>query len=112
MMSRVLVVAASAACALAITVPATNVTLTTRACQPPYDTFPFCDDTLSVAERVADLISRIHDEDIPGQLTARHNESGQSPVTDALPYIGVPEFDWGMNGAFPESVTTATLRAS
>ena len=41
------------------TTRASNVTLNTRACQPPFVTMPFCDTSLSTAERVADLIARI-----------------------------------------------------
>ena len=38
--------------AVSQTVPADNVTVATRACQPPYDKFPFCDVTQSLDARV------------------------------------------------------------
>jgi hypothetical protein len=44
---------------VAQTVPATTTTYDTRACQPPYDTFPFCNTSLSIDERVADLVGRL-----------------------------------------------------
>ncbi len=39
---RCLAAAAALAAVAAKTVPVNNVTISTRACQPPYDTFPFC----------------------------------------------------------------------
>lgn len=68
--------------------------MATRACQPPHDTYPFCDTALSIDARVADLISRLNDSDIPALLTARHNESGQAPVSGAIPALGIPAYDW------------------
>ncbi len=79
--------------AAAQTVPANNVTLATRACQAPFDAahgFRFCDATLSLDERVNDLIARVWNtsvEVIPMLLTARN--MGAS----ALPMLGVPEID-------------------
>ena len=78
------------------TTRASNVTLNTRACQPPFVTMPFCDTSLSTAERVADLIARIWATPnttavIPHMLTARNNGAS------AIPALGVPEYDWGMN---------------
>ena len=65
-----------AACIGAIVVgqsiPQGNVTLLTRACRPGFDSYPFCNTTLSIDERVADLINRLELSDIPPLLTARH----------------------------------------
>ena len=89
----------AAACAVttAISVPATNVTFVTRACQPPYDSFPFCNTSLSIASRVADLISRLLPEEIPPQLTARHGQPSQVMAGDNITRLGIPEYDWGCN---------------
>lgn len=89
--------------ARAIAVPADNVTLSTRACQPPHDTYPFCNPSLPLDERIADLVSRLDDAEIPALLTARHNESGQSPASGAIPRLGLPEYDWGMNAVRPSA---------
>ena len=79
------------------TVPITNTTVSTRACQPPFNTFPFCDVTQSLDIRVKDLISRILDEDIAPQVTARHG-GGDSPGPKSnITYLGIPEYDWGCN---------------
>jgi hypothetical protein len=83
--------------AAAQTVPANNVTLTTRACQSPFDAahgFRFCDATLSLDERVNDLIARVWNTSvdvIPYLLTARN--MGAS----ALPLLGISEYDYGLN---------------
>ena len=59
-------------------------------CQLPTHTdYPFCDTSKSVAERAADLVSRIKDEDKPALLTARADR--------ALPYLGVPSYYYGTN---------------
>jgi beta-glucosidase-like glycosyl hydrolase len=42
-----------------------------------------------VPDRITDLIGRINDSDKPGLLTARGNK--------ALPYLGVPPYNWGTN---------------
>ena len=83
-----------AAAALAKTVPANTVTFDTRACQPPFDALPFCDTRRSVDERVDDLIARIWAANasvIPAMLTARNKGAS------ALPSLGLPEYDWGLN---------------
>ena len=86
-----------AAPALAQTVPANTVTLDTRACQPPYDLaagFLFCDTSLSLDERVNDLITRIwalQPEVVPYLLTARNFGASN------LSKLGVPEYDFGLN---------------
>jgi beta-D-xylosidase 4 len=76
------------------TVPANTVTYDTRACQPPHDTYPFCNSALSLDERVNDLIERIwavSNETIPLLLTAR--SMGKNNISA----LGLPEFDYGMN---------------
>ena len=84
----------AASLAAARTVPANTVTYDTRACQPPFDALPFCDTTLSLDERIDDLIARVWQTNasvIPWLLTARND--GRS----ALPLLGVPEYDYGLN---------------
>jgi hypothetical protein len=90
--------------AAAITAPSTNVTFTTRACQPPHDTFPFCDTTRPLAERVADLLARLQDADVPPQLTARHGPGQAAPYSN-VSYLGIPEWDWGMNAQHVSRLT-------
>lgn len=87
-----------AAGASAQTMPLTNTTLATRACQPPFDTLPFCDTTLALNSRVDDLIARLWAEsggnvstNIIWHLTARN--MGKS----ANPALGIPEYDFGCN---------------
>jgi beta-glucosidase-like glycosyl hydrolase len=87
-----------ALCALPLcsgqTVPANTVTYDTRACQPPHDTYPFCNPELSLDERVNDLIERIWvvaNETIPLLLTAR--SMGKNNISA----LGIPEYDFGMN---------------
>lgn len=93
--SSLLAAAASLlALAVAKTVPVNNVTLSTRACQPPYNTYPFCDSTLSLDTRLKDLIARVNQNEIPSLITARH----YTPATNNnISRLGIPEFDWGMN---------------
>jgi hypothetical protein len=86
-----------AALAAAGTVPETNVTASTRACQPPHDAYPFCDTSLSLDARVKDLVSRIADADVPPQLTARHGGGGSPGPMSNISAIGLPEWDWGLN---------------
>ena len=45
------------------------------ACVAPHDHYPFCDQTKPLDERVSDLISRIHEDDVPNLLTARGHEA-------------------------------------
>jgi hypothetical protein len=42
-----------------------------RACSPPHESYPFCNTSKSVEERVWDLVHRVRDADKPGLLTAR-----------------------------------------
>jgi hypothetical protein len=93
MSPRLIFAAAAAACAAAKTVNVTTTTYDTRACQPPHDTYPFCNTELPLGSRIADLIGRIQDPEIPAQLTARHSAGQLSNIS----YLGVPEYDWGMN---------------
>lgn len=76
------------------TMPLTNLTLTSRTCQPPFDSLPFCNTSLSLDERVDDLIERIwttNASNIPWQLTARNFGK------NAFPELGLQEFDYGLN---------------
>jgi hypothetical protein len=59
------------------------------ACIAPHNTFPFCDTTLSVEDRVWDLVNRINDSDKANLLTARGKGGGGSSM-QALPALGVP----------------------
>ena len=80
--------------AAAQTMPLTTTTLDTRSCQPPFDVLPFCNVSLSLDERVDDLIARIwanNASNIPWQITARNFGK------NALPALGLQEFDWGLN---------------
>lgn len=95
-----------AAGAAARTVPQTNTTLATRACQPPYDKFVFCDTSRSLDERVDDLITQVwaaNASAIPFLLTARNG--GHS----AIPSIGLPEYDWGLNAIHGAQTTCVEL---
>ena len=73
-MTRVsaLVAACVASVVTAQSIPQSNTTLLTRACRPGFDGYPFCNTSLPVSERVADLIGRLQPSDIPPLLTARH----------------------------------------
>jgi beta-D-xylosidase 4 len=76
-------------------IPQNNATLMTRACRPGFDSYPFCNTSLSISQRVADLIARLELSDIPPLLTARHGEN-DGPLNN-ISRIGVPEYDWGVN---------------
>jgi beta-D-xylosidase 4 len=63
-----------------------------RACSTPETSkFPFCDTSLSIDDRIDDLISRIDIKYVPQLLTAR------SSPNNAIPELGLPEYDWGAN---------------
>ena len=96
-MLRILTVSFLAARAAAKTVPRTNETVNTRACQPPHDTYPFCDTTLPIATRVADLVGRLQGAEIPPQLTARHDGGGSPGPASNVSRLGIPTYDWGLN---------------
>lgn len=53
------------------------------------DDFPFCDVSLSMHERLTDLVDRITMGEAAYQLTARESK--------ALPDIGLPAYYWGTN---------------
>jgi len=59
------------------------------ACHPPHDTFKFCDTTLTLSERLDDLVPRVNVTDIASQLTARESSG--------LGYLGIPAYYWGTN---------------
>eukprot|EP00041_Stephanoeca_diplocostata_P027569 m.760704 g.760704 ORF g.760704 m.760704 type:complete len:805 (-) comp23202_c0_seq2:335-2749(-) len=65
------------------------------ACVPGggYDHFPFCNTSLSIDDRVRDLLGRIPDETKPNLLTARGGPHGQQSYPD----LGVPAYYWGSN---------------
>ena len=64
-----------------------------RACTPPHDKYTFCDASLDIDLRVADLVSRINDTDKPNLLTARGGPDG----LQALGALGVPPYYFGTN---------------
>ena len=66
------------------------------ACVAPHDKFPFCNTSLSVADRVRDLVSRINDTVKANLLTAR-GRGGSGQNMQALPELGVPSYYWGTN---------------
>jgi hypothetical protein len=65
-------------------------------CLPPHDKLPFCDSSLSVHERVLDLVSRVNDSDKPNLLTARGKGGGGTHM-QSIPALGVPAYYWGTN---------------
>jgi len=96
-MSRLLIAAIVAAgVAYAQTVPATNKSLTTRACFAKPD-FPFCNTSLPLDDRIANLISLLEEAEIVPQLQARHGGGGSPLPPSNVSRIGLPEFDWGLN---------------
>ena len=56
---------------------------------PPHDAYPFCNISLSLDDRIRDLLPRIADADKPALMTARAHQ--------ALPYLGIPAYYWGSN---------------
>jgi hypothetical protein len=67
------------------TVPATNVTVATRACQGAFASFPFCNTSLSVHDRVLDLIGRLQPSDIAPQVRGRGGGGVRGWEAAALP---------------------------
>ena len=63
------------------------------ACRTEFDHFPFCNASLSIDQRVEDLISRINDTSKPNLLTARGGPHGM----ESFPELGVPAYYWGTN---------------
>lgn len=94
-----IVLAASTSVALGKTTVENDVTRQTRACLPPFDTLPYCDTTLDLDTRVEDFITRLWQNSswIPPQLTARHGGGGNPGPTDAVPELGLPEWNFGLN---------------
>lgn len=62
--------------------------------RPPHDKYPFCDTSLTIEARVADLVGRIPDAKKAHLLTARGWPQGHP---ETLEEIGVPAHDWGLN---------------
>ena len=78
------------------TVDSNTITFDTRACQEPFTSLPYCNPSLSLDERVNDLIERVWNDAnatslIPQLLTARN--MGKNALTS----LGIPEFDYGLN---------------
>lgn len=63
------------------------------ACAAGFDHFPFCNASLTINQRVIDLISRINDSSKPNLLTARGGPHGMQ----SFPELGVPAHYWGTN---------------
>ena len=88
--------------AFAQTTKANTLAKDTRACQGAFASLPYCDTTKPLDDRVNDFIARLWASPnaatiIPPQLTARHGGGGSPGPTDAVPELGLPEFDWGLN---------------
>lgn len=79
---------------LAKTVPGTNNTVETRACLPPHDIYPFCNTSLSLEDRVKNLIELLQDDEKPPLLTAREGGGGSPGPPGNVSRIGLPEYDW------------------
>lgn len=62
-----------------------------RACTPPHDSYAFCNVSLSLDERVDDLITRLTLDEKPQLLIARNSPKGN------ISRLGIPEYDWGGN---------------
>ena len=71
------------------TIAVNNKTLTSRACFAKPD-FPFCNTSLSIDARVANLISLLEDVDIVPQLQARHGGGGSPGAPSNVSRIGLP----------------------
>ena len=65
------------------------------ACNPGFNHFPFCNTSLSLDDRVHDLISRIPNALKPNMLTARGHLKNAG--RQAIPHLGVPSYYWGSN---------------
>ena len=61
------------------------------ACYNSFDSFEFCNTSLSIEDRVYNLISLLTLEEKAKLLTAR-----ESPL-NFIPRLGIPEYDWGAN---------------
>ena len=78
-------VVAFVAIVVAVAVPAAEAAIPRACSTPTTDKFPFCDTSLSVDDRVANLISLLTNEEKPPLLTARESPKG------GVPRIGLPE---------------------
>ena len=56
-----------------------------HACLPPNDAYPFCDTTLAVADRVADLLSR---------LTLQQKIQNTYDRQTQVAALGLPDLNW------------------
>ena len=85
--------------AAARTTPVTTATVDTRACQGAFLALPYCNTALPLDERVEDFIQRLwaNESWVPPQLTARHGGGGNPGPTSAVPELGLPDWDWGLN---------------
>ena len=78
--------------------PSPGHTKATRACLPGVtDHYPFCNTSLSITERVNNLISLLKPEEMPTLLTAREGGGGSPGPPGNITRIGLPEYDWGVN---------------
>ena len=78
------------------TVTANNNTLRGRACFALPD-FPFCNTSLDVEARIADLISRLEPAEVVPQLQARHGGGGSPLPASNVSRIGLDAYDFGAN---------------
>ena len=63
-----------------------------QACEntnPALNKFPFCNTSLTIDQRVADLVGRLASKEKPALMTARHS----APIHS----LGIPAYDWGVN---------------
>ena len=61
------------------------------ACTSNFNKFPFCNTSLSIDDRVDNLISYLTVDEKAMLLTAR-----ESPL-NFIPRLGIPEYNWGAN---------------
>jgi len=55
------------------------------ACLPPYNTYPFCDTSLSIPDRVADLLSR---------MSLQQKAAQMDNTAPGIPELGIPKYEW------------------
>ena len=111
------VAASFASFASSQTLPVNGETVATRACIPdgPFASLPYCDASLSIDERVADLVNRLWQNAsfwVPPQLTARHGGGDSPGPSSNVSAIGLPEFNWGANCAHVSSILLLSLLSS
>ena len=75
--------------------PVTTARYDQRACRPGFDTFPFCDTAKTREERLDNLVSLMHEDEIVPLLTARSARQIKKP--NNITRLGIPEYDWGLN---------------